>query len=214
MNIKKIISEEVRKIFKENYPMGAEFDSNAPWNQDDNVRQGQKASESNYDLLWADNEFAFFKGQDGNVYVLYVDAIEKSDLEPFADREEEFLGKDEDGMPEVEYGDWEITDEVLENFVNASDITVGSGIDDYESGEYDLVMLDDRLRKELLSLAKYIKNDRARESFISILSGNVSEGGVTDKIVNQQTMDTPTGTLFVINTRENGLKENNIRRDK
>jgi hypothetical protein len=201
MNIRKIIQEELKKVFSENYPMGAEYHPDAPWNQVDNTREGEKAKQIKYKLIWTDeSEFAFLKDAAGNTYVFYIDGIDKDELEPYADREENYLGRDEDGMPDVEYGDWEITGDVIENYVNdnLNSLRVGKGLDDYESAEYELVMLDDELRNDLLTIAPYIKDEKKRAAFLSALSNQVSEGGVTDNIVNKKTMDTPTGTIFKI----------------
>ncbi len=215
MNIRKIIREELSKInMNENYPMGAENDPSAPWNQEDNTRSGERAGDIKYELIWTDEkEFAFFKCPEG-VCVMNIDSIDRSELEPYADREKSYLGKDEDGLADVEYGDWEINGDVIENYVNDNldSLSKGKGFDDYETGEYDLVMLDDEIRRDLMSMAKYIKGDVRRESFINVLSGQISESGVTD-LVNQETMDTPTGTLFVMNISENESKKNNKRRD-
>jgi hypothetical protein len=81
---------------------------------------------------------------------------------------------------------------------------IGKGLDDFESAEYDLVALDEELRQDLLSTAKYIKNEKLRNQFIQVVTGQVNEGGITDKIVNKKTMDTPTGTLFVMNLGTSG----------
>ena len=147
MNIRKIIKEELRKIVSENYPMGAEHDSNAPWNQVDNP-PGTKAGSIDYKLIWTDDsEFAFFKDAAGNTYVCYIDGIDRDDLAPYADREEHFEGHDEDGDPMVDYSDdWEVDGEVIENYINDMNPSIGKGLADYEDGEHDLVMLDDELR--------------------------------------------------------------------
>lgn len=201
MNIRKIIQEELKKVFSENYPMGAEYHPDAPWNQVDNTREGERAKQIKYKIIWTDEtEFAFLKDAAGNTYVLYIDGIDKNKFEPYADREEMYLGRDEDGMSDVEYGDWKITGDVIENYVNdnLNSIRVGKGLDDYESSEYELVMLDDELRNDLLTIAPYIKNEKKRAAFLGVLSNQVSESGITDNIVNKETMDTPTGTIFKI----------------
>lgn len=187
--------------------MGAQHDPNAPWNQKDPA-PGQRAKNIVYKLLWTDNsEFAFFKCPEG-VCVMYIDGINKDELAPYADREETFLGYDEDGMPDVEYGDWEITGDVIENYVNDNlgGLSKGKGLSDYESGDYDLVLLDDELRADLMGTAKYIKNDKERDEFIKIVSGQVNEAGVTD-LVNKETMDTPTENLFFMSVNENSKKK-------
>lgn len=201
MNIRKIIQEELGKVFSENYPLGAEYDSRAPWNQVDNTKEGERAAKIDYKLIWTDEkEFALFKDAAGNTFVFYVDGVDKSEFEPYADREEIYMGRDEDGMPDLEYGEWEINDDVILNYVNDNidDAKIGKGVDDYESGNYELVMLDDELRDYLAETASYIRDEKKKSSFLRALGVQVSEGGVTDKIVNNKTMDTPTGTLFTI----------------
>jgi hypothetical protein len=191
----------------ENYPMGAEYHPDAPWNQKD-PSPGQRAKDIVYKLLWTDErEFALFKCPEG-VCVMYLDSIDRDELAPYADREETFLGYDEDGMPDVEYGDWEMTGDVIENYVNDNldSMRKGKGLDAYESGDYDLVLLDDELRADLMGTAKYIKDDKERDRFISIVSGQVNEAGVTD-LVNKETMDTPTGNLFFMTVNENSKKK-------
>jgi len=207
MNIRKLIKEEARKIFlSENYPMGAQHDPNAPWNQESNVRAGEKAENINYELIWTDDsEFAFFKDASGNVYVCYIDGIDREDLRDYADREESFEGYDEDGDPMVDYSDdWEIDGEVIQNYINSIDPSVGKGLDDYESAEYDLVLLDDALRADLMSVSAYM-DEKHKQSFIDVVSGNINESGVTD-IVNQETMDTPTGSIFMMSMGESKKK--------
>ena len=208
MNIRKIIREELAKVFSENYPMGAQHDPSAPWNQVDNTREGDRAKQIVYKLLWTDNsEFAFFQCPKGTC-VMYIDSINKDELEPYADREEKYLGTDEDGLPDIEYGDWEITADVIENYVNDNldSMRIGKGLADYENGEHELVLLDDELREDLMGTAKYIKDDREREQFISVVSGQIREGGIVDKIVDKETMDTPTGNLFLMSVHENAKK--------
>jgi hypothetical protein len=170
MDIRKIIREEVGKVFSENYPWGAEYDPNAPWNQVDNVRPGERAKKTTFNIYWTDDsEFAFFSGPDGNKYVMYLEAIDKDELEPYADREEKYMGRDEDGMPDIEYGDWEITSDVIENYVNDNNMRIGKGLNDWENGEHDLVMLDDELRQDLLGTAKYFKDEKKRQQFINAI---------------------------------------------
>lgn len=169
---------------EENYPAGAATDPRAPWNQVDNMRSGQVAETILYKLVWTDNsEFAIFKDAHGNKYLFYLGAVDKSDFEPYAD---------------VDNGDWNIEDYVIENYVNdnLNHIQIGKGIEDYENG-FDLVAIDDELRNELIGLTKYFKDDKTRIDFLGAIDAQISESG-TDKIITKKTMDTPTGTLFVI----------------
>ncbi|MEK6829534.1 MAG: hypothetical protein AABY15_05400 [Nanoarchaeota archaeon] len=207
MNVREIIQEEIRKILSENYPLGAAQDPSAPWNQVDNIKQGDVAENIIYSLIWTDSsEFAVFKDAQGNKYLFYLGAVDKSDLEPYADREEEYMGRDEDGDPIVDYGEWEITDDVVENYVNdnLSSLQIGKGLSDYENG-FDLIMIDEELRMDLMDLTRFFKDENRKAGFINAISGaQVSESGVTDKIVNKKTMDTPTGTLFIMDFGASG----------
>lgn len=167
MDIRRIIREEVSRVFSENYPLGSENDPNAPWNQVDNVRPGEITKKNTFIVYWMyENQIAFLKGPNGS-YVMNLENIDQDMLEPYADREREYLGKDEDGMPDVEYGDWEITPDVIENYVNDNPVSVGSGLNDWESGEYELVMLDDELRQDLLGITKFINNEKTKQEFVN-----------------------------------------------
>ncbi len=201
MDIRKIIQEELKKVFSENYPTGAEYDSSAPWNQVDHAAKSQ-AKEFPFNILFWHQENAFFE-KGGKYYVFNVGSVDKGDYSEYASREEFYNGRDEDGMPDVDYGDWEMSSDVIDNYVNDNykNLTYGHGLDDYENGA-QMVEVDQSLLGELMGTAKYIKNDTERASYIKAIEtmagAQVNESGVTDKIVNKKTMDTPTGTLFVM----------------
>lgn len=189
-------------MIQDNYPAGAQYDSNAPWNQTDNTRKGEKASEINFDVIWNGiPELAIIKDKKGTLYAFNVEMVDHDDFEPYAEREETFNGYDEDGMPDVDYGDWEVDGEVIENYINdnMSEIRVGKGLDDFESGDYEAVTFDEELRQDLLGYVKYVKDNRNKQALIDIL-GSINE--VAEKIVDTPTMDTPTGTLFTISVGE------------
>jgi hypothetical protein len=202
MDIRKIIQEELKKVFSENYPMGAAQDPSAPWNQVEPVAK-LKANEHVFNLLFWHQENAFFE-KGGKYYVFNVDSVDKGDYSEYASRDEFYGGRDEDGMPNVDYGDWEIDSNVIDNYVNDNygNLTYGHGFSDYENG-VQMVEVDQALLNDLMSTANYINNDADRASYISAIEtmsgAQVNESGVTDKIVNKKTMDTPTGTLFVMN---------------
>jgi hypothetical protein len=207
MNIRRIIKEELKKVFSENYPAGAQYDSNAPWNQVDPVAKSQ-AKEHPFNLLGWHQETAFFE-KGGKYYVFSVESVDRGDYSDYAAREEFFNGYDEDGMPDVDYGDWEMDSDVIDNYVNDNykHLTYGRGLDDYENG-IQIVEVDKPLLQDLMSTAKYIKNDRERADYENVIntmaSAQVNESGVTDNIVNKKTMDTPTGTLFIMDFGASG----------
>lgn len=187
-------------MMEDNYPAGAKDDPSAPYNQDDNVRKGEKADEINFEVVWyADNAgFAIVKDKKGRLYAFNTEMVDKDDYEPYADREEEFEGFDEDGMPDVSYGDWDLDANVIENYINDNmgEIKVGKGLEAFESGDYHAVEIDDEIKVELEKIAKYIKNPQDRQKLLDII-GRINE--VAQKITDtDDTMDTPTGTLFTI----------------
>lgn len=213
MDIRKIIRNELRKIINENYPLGAKEDPDAPWNRVDNIKKGEKPGQIKYDVVWSDNvEMAILKDGLGKMYVFAtLSNLDKKDLEPYADREQTYIGRDEEGFADFEYGEWDVDYDVIENYINDNydSMNFGFGLDDYESGDYDIIELDEELRKDLLGISKYIKNDKDRNSFISIISGvKINENDIVDT----ETMQTPTGTIFSMNISENEYKKNNKRR--
>lgn len=212
MDIRKIIKEEVRKVFSENYPMGAQYDSSAPWNQVDKTREGDKAKEIKFEVIWYDynSGFAILKDASGNKYIFNTDAVEMSEYEPYADREEEFEGYDEDGFPDVSYGEWTLEDYVIENYINDNlgGLTFGKGLDDYENG-VSIAMMTPDLQEDVMSMVRYYQKkgkEKVAQSLAAAIDVPLEEGKMLDKIINQKTMDTPTGSIFFMNVSENKKK--------
>jgi hypothetical protein len=205
MDIKKIIQEEIKRALKEdNYPAGAQNDSSAPWNQEDaDVRGGEKADEISFEVIWyGDNAgFAIIKDKKGRLYAFNTEMVDNDDYEVYADREVVDSEEDEDGFAYNEYGEWDLDDEVIENYINDNmgEIKVGKGLDDWGSGDYHAVEIVDEIKQDLMSAAKYVSNIQAKQGLLDILGG-INE--VAEKIIDTPTMDTPTGTLFTINVGE------------
>jgi hypothetical protein len=186
-----------------NLPAGAEFDSNAPWNDDKNTRQGERAKEIKFEVVWAGYNagFAIVKDKAGKLYAFNTEMVETEDYEPYADREETYLGRDEDGDPDVEYGDWDLDKDVIEQYINDNlgDVRVGKGLDAWESGDFEAVGIDDEVKADLEGTAKYIKDTKEKQELLGLLGG-INE--IAQKLVDVPTMDTPTGTLFTISVGE------------
>jgi len=167
--IKKIIKEEVSKIFNsmlgENYPTGTSEDINAPWNQKD-LRSGIKSENNLFKLKLWHQDIAIFE-KSGKYYSFCVDCFEKSDYAEYADREEAFMGRDEDGDSMIDFGDWEMSDDIIENFVNDnySSFRIGKGYSDWENG-LEMVEIDQEMLDEFKAVIKYIKNTKLQKSFI------------------------------------------------
>lgn len=136
-----------------NLPAGAEYASNAPWREGENTKDAIEPSEYKMEILSFDSPHghAFFKDKfSGVVYVFDVDSLNLNELGPYAPREEIFHGRDEDGDPIIEYGEWELDGDVVDKYVNDNIkyMNIGKG-SDWGSEDYDLFELDSELEEEL-----------------------------------------------------------------
>lgn len=180
MNIRESIRREINKLYiKEgasNLPPGAEHWTDAPWNDGENVKSGTEPKEYKLEILFFDesNAIAIFKDKlSGIKYLFNTDIESLDDYAEYADREETYLGRDEDGDPDIEYGDWEIDENVVDRYVNdnISYFKVGNGYIDWENGGYDLYILDN----ELMSEFKLENNKEMNESIRKIVREVLSE---------------------------------------
>jgi hypothetical protein len=176
--ISQTLTEMLRPI-EEDYPAGAEFDSTAPYNRPEPKRvRGEKPRKRFVGLKYRNPEIAIFSDlNSGEMYVFYYGDIDYSLLEPYADR---YGYTDADG--DLEYDEnFEIDDDILENYVNDNfpNLTKGVGVDDFESGKTDLVLINEELKDELLHL--YDKDSRIVMALepISEVTGASSSGSYT-----------------------------------
>ena len=165
------LTEMLRPI-QEDYPAGAEFDSRAPYNRPEpEIRRGEKPRQKFVELKYSNPEMAIFSDlKSSEMYVFYYGDIDYSLLEPYAEREG-FIDADGD----IEYDEnFEIDDDILENYVNDNfpNLTKGVGVEDFESGKTDLVLINEELKDELLHL--YDKDSR----IVMVLSP-IAETGAT-----------------------------------
>lgn len=201
MDIRKIIKEELESVFSENYPLGTQNDPNSPWNQIDAIPK-TSANEHPFKILGWYQDSAFFE-KGGKYYLFAVESVDNSEYSEYAAREEFYNGRDEDGMSDVDYGDWSMDEDVIDNYVNDNykNLTYGHGLEDYENG-VQMIEIDGDLLEDLMRTADYIKNEKEKASYTNIMNTiagvQMNESGVTDNIVNKKTMDTPTGTMFSI----------------
>jgi hypothetical protein len=175
MNLRKHIQKEISKILSENdnLPWGAQYIKDAPYNQEDvPIRKGETPKENKYQAVWYESNsgLAILKDASGKLYVFSTDSVDDVDYEPYADREEIYLGKDEDGMPDTELGDWSLDRDIIQKYVNDNldSLQTGKGVSAYDDG-ISLVEIDEDLKLELINFAtKYIK--RGKEELIDALS--------------------------------------------
>jgi hypothetical protein len=175
MNLRKHIQKEIGRILSENdnLPWGAQYIKDAPYNQEDGpVRMGKAPKEEKYQTIWYESNsgLAILKDASGKLYAFSTDSVDYEDYEPYADRDEIDLGKDEDGMADTELSDWSLNRDVIQNYVNDNLdlIQTGKGLSDYDDG-ISLVEIDEDLKMELLNFAtKYIRN--GKDELVSTLS--------------------------------------------
>jgi hypothetical protein len=109
-----------------------------------------------FDLIKdAGGEILILKDREsGKLWVFYYDNLSKEDFGEFADVEQIYHGKDEDGDPDWEY-DWENYDPAPEDKLeyvnkNIEKLQIGKGIHDWENG-IELVEINQSLAHDLLS---------------------------------------------------------------
>jgi hypothetical protein len=157
-NAKKTLEDELRNLLNDNKSEVNEGDwfdnsSNNPSNRPDPVyNKGVKIPNPSFNVIGYNGEFALVQGN-GGMYVFYYDNIDKSEFEEYADKVAIDSYPSGDGGTDYDYSDdWDIDDEVLENYINDNlkTIKIGKGLAAWESGEYNLVLIDDELKEELL----------------------------------------------------------------
>jgi hypothetical protein len=139
--------------YGDNSPMGADYNPDAPWNQkDDEYRDKTVNKNQQFNLLANTGESAIFE-KDGELYYFYYDNINRDDFMDYADVPKVYTGQDEDGLPDYDYGDWEMDDSTVSNYLNdkVDNLNVGFGYESYENGA-DFVKMDEPLKSEVMSI--------------------------------------------------------------
>lgn len=139
------------KMEASNLPAGSEHDSSAPWNDRD-MSQPVVPTEVKYTVTYMNNEISIVEDSEGKKYAFYHYHIDRDDLAPYAEREETYVGRDEDGDVDVDYSDdWDVDEQVIQGYLNDNlhDLEIGSGLMDWESGA-DLALIDDGLKANII----------------------------------------------------------------
>jgi len=139
--------------YGDNLPMGADYNPDAPWNQKDNEYRDKTVNKNQqFNLLANTGESAIFE-KDGELYYFYYDNINRDDFMDYADVPKVYTGQDEDGLPDYDYGDWEMDDSTVSNYLNdkVDNLNVGFGYESYENGA-DFVKMDEPLKSEVMSI--------------------------------------------------------------
>lgn len=115
-------------------------------------------------LLKIDSDLALMK-KNGELYVFQLhDESEFHDPDYVSVPGE--AEHSEDGWNTIyNYEDIDIDERAIELYINDNfnRLDIGQGFNDYDSGEYDIIKLDDEIKSDLLSLKKYITPRKAKE---------------------------------------------------
>jgi hypothetical protein len=145
--------------YGDNLPMGADYHPDAPWNQRDDVYSDKINPENKqFNIAANTGESAIFE-KNGELYYFYYGNMDKDDFKDYADVPKLYVGKDEDGMPDYDEGEWEIDDEVVSNYLNdnVDSLNVGYGQESYDNGA-EFVKIDEPLKSEILSVPSFKNN--------------------------------------------------------
>lgn len=142
------------------YPLGAEFDSRAPWNQKDAPETEQRPLKvKNFELLYSNKEISILKSKHDGLYWLFnnetLNVLER--------------GYKRTGPDAILSSDNDKSGEDIEYSVNTSSkyLTKGMGMTGFEQGK-DLVMINRKLAFELM--LTYRNDEKLKQVLNSVLS--------------------------------------------
>lgn len=177
-----------------NTPAGAEQDQDAPFNEKDlDTTEPRTSKDPKLTVVAMNNEVAILKSAGGSLYAFYYYDVDKDDFSEYASIVRNYVGKDEDGLPEYDYdkNGFDIDASVINNYVNdnISSITKGAGIDSYENS-VQLVKIDDELKQYLTNL--YDKDNNILKVLNQITEAEFSDvwGDMKAKLAKSQTPPT------------------------
>lgn len=164
------------------YPAGTENDPSSPWNQVDNTKQGSRPKVSPFNIVWYHQDIAIFE-KGGKYFAFNVESADNDEYAQYADREEIPMGRDEDGFMDVEYGDWEMKDDIVSAYVNDNlkHLSYGKGINDWENG-VEMVEMDNAMAQDFMGLLKYIKGTDGEKLGKILSSLNLEEVSSTGSV--------------------------------
>ena len=110
---------------------------------------------SEFDVLYHNKEIAILRDKNGEYYVFGYGEIPKKEFLFYADDvRKTFVGYDEEGEPQFDYGpDINIDNNTIERFLNdnLNSFSYGSGLSDFEKG-VDIVKIDDAVKEDIIRL--------------------------------------------------------------
>lgn len=131
-------------------------------------------------------KIAILKNKEGDLILFNYHHLDNSDFLEIADKldkvSREYLGRDEDDMPEIEYGDFEIDRDIIDYYVGANmkDLSKGNSVEGFLDGD-EIVMIDDNLKAKLKDRYGDIDFDELNE-YTTTASANVDITALTGPI--------------------------------
>jgi hypothetical protein len=123
-------------------------------------------------VVVSNEEIAILEGSDGEYYSFYyheyIDDIFRR-KEIGATLHKEPVGDEVDNEVDIEYGDYERTNEALQNYIdkNRNNLTVGEGLEGWNDG-MDINKIDEDLKNDILRI-KYNPNKEENIGFLAFL---------------------------------------------
>jgi hypothetical protein len=177
--------------YDDNLPMGAKYMKNAPWNDDEDIRPGYRPKNIEFNILANTGESAIFE-KNGELYYFDYGYLDTNDFKEYADIPRVDVGQDEDGMVDYEEGEFEITDETVENYLNdnINRLNAGYGYESWENGA-QIVKIDKPMKAEILSI---FANNLEIKKALGAIDEATTMGGI-GAVFGNQGGDFPIGKL-------------------
>lgn len=157
-----------------NLPTGTEYDSNAPWNDNQEYSQG-KISKKQLTLVDGDPKGEMLVQDESNYYVISKYALEdqtalyREIVAEYGDVPETYNGRDEDGDPDIDY-DYDNAEFDTDDLLNAAGDYILRGDlgtpDQYASSEHFVYQLTPELGDQLWSHSSPLENNPIAQKFI------------------------------------------------
>lgn len=110
----------------------------------------KQVQKKDYNILFYDGQMAILKGRNNELYFFYYGDMDEKDFIDYANKPVIDTYKDEEGEISFVYGDWEIDGDVIEQYVNNNDLSIGTTIDDYEMSRTDLIKINPEIAAQIL----------------------------------------------------------------
>ena len=170
------------------YPMGADIDSRAPYNQTNNLSKPITSKNIIYNVIWNDDSNAILE-KDSELFLFNIDSVNKDDYAEYTKREIT-TDYDEEGPYSLYSDEFDVDGDVIERYINDNliNLSIGNGYQAYEQGIYDIVKFDDELKElfsdELSNVSTFneVTSASSSGSYTGLFSGEKYKSNVSDEM--------------------------------